>query len=123
MRGLEGAGLFTLAGDLAKGGVEDSERSGAVAAVRRANAGQSIVEELPAALGQALRGRSAALAVAAITQRASGEMTRLAAMSSAALDADEVARRCALLATAGVKVSPRPLLVDAEPIAWVIADG
>lgn len=118
IRALVGAGLFQLAEGLASGAGEDPQLVAAVMAARAEHGEQSVVAELPQALGQWARARRPD-AVAAIRAEAEAEMARLAAMQVAALDADAVAERQNWLG--GVFTTAEPLLdASAMPICWVI---
>jgi SAM-dependent methyltransferase len=117
MQALADAGLFALAEGLAAGRGEDPALMARVVATRQAHASQSVVDELPAALGQWARaGRRDA--VAAIQVEAEAEMTRLAAMQAAALDGEAVAERVSWL---GMPARCEVLAGPDGPIAWVMA--
>lgn len=118
MQALVGAGLFQLAEGLASGAREDPHLVAAVMAVRAEHGTQSVVAELPQALGQWARARRPD-AVAAIRVEAEAEMARLAAMQLAALDAGAVAERQTWLG--GRLTTADPLLdTSGAPICWVI---
>ena len=122
MRALDAAGLFTMAADIATGRGEDATRAGAIARARQQHAAQSICEELPVALGQALGRPDPRRGVAAITAMASAETVRLGAMVAAALDDQGVAVMLARLEAAGVKAQGEPLAVAGEaPFAWLVS--
>lgn len=121
MRALIEGGLFTLARDIAAGRGEDARRATEIASVRRTHAGHGIVDELPQALGQALRGAQPALAVAMLEGKAIGEMARLVAMLDAALDERGVERMVGELRRAGVAATFEPLEGGGAPIAWLVA--
>ncbi|MBU6166540.1 MAG: methyltransferase domain-containing protein [Alphaproteobacteria bacterium] len=118
MRALVAAGLFALAEGLAAGRGEDAGLVRQVMAARAAHPGHSVVAELPQALGQWARaGRPDA--VAAIRAEAEAEMTRLAAMQGAALDADGIGERQDWLRGRASRVE---CLTEADgtPICWVL---
>lgn len=103
MQAMAGAGVFALAEGLAAGRGEDAGLSAAVQAARSRHGDQSVVTELPGALGHWARaGRGDA--VASIRAEAEAEMARLAAMQAAALDAEAVAVRVGWLAPVAVEV-------------------
>lgn len=117
MRALDDAGLFGLAAGLAAGRGEDPAVMAKVLAAREAHAAQSVVVELPAALGQWARaGRRDA--VAAIRAEAEAEMARLAAMQLAALDGAAIAERAGWL---GLLTQIDVLAGPDGPIAWVLS--
>ncbi len=117
MRAMADAGLFALSDGLAAGRGEDPALAAAVRAAMAAHAGQSVVQELPAALVHWARaGRRDA--VAAIRVEAEAEMARLTAMQAAALDADAVAQRLQWLAPLRAEASV--LAADGLPVAWII---
>ena len=118
MQAMAAAGLFRLAADLAERGVEDIALVTSVQAARAAHGDQSVVQELPAALGQWARARRPD-AVAAIRAEAEAEMARLVAMQAAALDQRRLADRLAWLAP--VAATAEPLAgPDGAPIGWLV---
>ncbi|GGI91200.1 hypothetical protein GCM10007973_29380 [Polymorphobacter multimanifer] len=122
MVAMDAAGMFGLAREMAAGGADDPVRGAAVLAARQAHAQQSIVMELPAAIGQALGRPDRGVLVAAIERQARGEMARLAAMDAAALDAEALAERLGWLAAAGVTAEAAVIAgPDGAPFAWDIA--
>ncbi len=121
MVAMEGAGLFALARRIAMGHPQDGETADAVTRARHAHRAQSIVEELPIALGQALNSHHPVALVDAIRAKAHGEIERLGAMEAAALDQAGATRIVDQLASLGVASSARPLRIgDGAPIAWSI---
>lgn len=118
LRALADSGLFVLAQRVAAGLDEEPGLARAVMAARAAHAGQSVVVELPQALGHWARlGR--ADAVAAIKAEALAEMQRLSAMQAAALDATGLAMRVDWLA--GVTCSVDVLAsASGDPVGWVV---
>jgi SAM-dependent methyltransferase len=120
MRDMVGAGMFELARDMAAGQPEDAVRGPAVLAARQRHAAQSIVMELPVAIGQVLGRRDGAALLGQIERQARGEMARLAAMDAAALEEDAVRLRCGWLAAAGVLAEATVLEADGAPFAWVV---
>ncbi len=122
MEAMAAAGMFALAQDMARGQPEDPVRGAAVLAARRAHVQQSIVMELPVAIGQALGRPDRVGLVAAIERQARGEMARLAAMDAAALDEVALAARLDWLAGAGVTAEATVIAgPDGAPFAWDIA--
>lgn len=120
MRDMVAAGMFDLARDMAAGQPEDAVRGPAVLAARQRHRAQSIVMELPGAIGQILGRPDGAALLVQIERQARGEMARLAAMDAAALDADAVAVRCGWLAAAGMAATAEVLEGDGAPFAWVV---
>lgn len=118
MRAMADAGLFRLAAAAAAAQAEDHVATAAVRAAIVAHAEQSVVAELPAALGHWLRaGRPDA--VEAIRLEAEAEMARLAAMQAAALDAADVAERLGWLAP--LQATGDVLMAEGDAVAWTIA--
>ncbi|WP_017666818.1 class I SAM-dependent methyltransferase [Sandarakinorhabdus sp. AAP62] len=117
MQAMAAAGLFTLAEQIASGHGEDAALAQAVMAARRDHADQTVVSELPGALGHWAQRRQRE-AVAAIRIEAEAEMARLAAMQSAALDAEGVAQRLAWLAPLAAQA--RSLDGPDGVIGWVV---
>lgn len=117
MRAMADAGLFALATELAFGRPEDVARAARVQAARQAHGTQSVVEELPMALGHWARARRPD-AVAAIRAEAEAEMARLAAMQAAALDAAGIEARLAWLP--GVTATAEVLAGPDGPIGWLV---
>lgn len=118
MRAMADAGLFALAEAVASGHGEDPAAAQVLLAAREAHGDQSVVSELPMALGHWARARRPD-AVAAIRVEAEAEMARLSAMQGAALDAAAMAERLCWLLPLVVDAAP---LVgpDGLPIGWVV---
>jgi SAM-dependent methyltransferase len=119
MVALSEAGLFVLAEAMAARQAEDALRVAKVQAALAAHAGQSVVQELPAALGHWAR-MARPDAVRAIKDEAEAEMARLKAMQTAALSAGMLAERANWLE--GITITTQ-MLQDgdaASPLAWVI---
>jgi len=117
MRALAEAGLFVLAEGLAAGAGEDPAVMAKVLLAREAHSAQSVVVELPAALGQWARaGRRDA--VAAIRAEAEAEMARLAAMQAAALDGEAVSERAGWL---GLPARFEVLAGPDGSIGWMVS--
>ena len=113
------AGLLALARRAACGAGEDQETVAAITRARQAYSDQSIVAELPMALGQALAGRRPAEMVERIAARLSSEIDRLTAMQAAALNDAGAQRLAAQFDALGVCCSARPVVLDnGDRIAW-----
>lgn len=118
---LAGAGLFTMARADAAGIARDPARLAAVAAARERHATQSIVDELPRALGQALRTPDPRGGVARIAAMADAETERLRAMIAAARDADAMGEMTSVLSDGGLPATARPIGEDEKrPTAWAV---
>jgi SAM-dependent methyltransferase len=117
MQAMAQAGLFALAALVARGQPEDPVLAARVRAARMAHAAQSVVEELPMALGQWAHARRPD-AIAAIRAEAEAEMARLAAMQAAALDAAGITARLAWLP--GVRATAEVLGGPDGPIGWLV---
>jgi SAM-dependent methyltransferase len=120
MQDMVGAGMFDLARDMAAGRPEDAVRGPAVLAARQRHRAQSIVMELPVAIGQVLGRPDGAALLGQIERQARGEMARLAAMDAAALDADGLRQRCGWLAAAGIVSEAEVLEADGAAFGWVV---
>lgn len=121
MQAMDAAGMFALARSMAAGALEDAAWGGRVLAARRAHDKQSIVMELPAAIGAALARPDGLAVIASIERQARGEMARLAAMDAAALDSAAVAERVLWLADAGISSEATLISTDTGvPFAWDI---
>lgn len=118
---LRGAGLFAIGRDAALGRRPEPAREAALDAAQARFAGQSIVQELPAAVGQALRGPNPLIAVSALERKAAMESARLAAMAAAARDAAGIAAMAARLEAGGVGAEVAVLRTGGAEDAWVIA--
>lgn len=113
-----GAGLFDSARRIAGGRSEDADTARRIAVARRDHAAQSIVDELPAALGQALRGPGAMAGVAAIEAALNDELARLDALERAAMHRQDVTALCARAGAAGLRLSASRLAGGGAPLAW-----
>ena len=120
MRALEKAGLFRLARQ-AVAGIRVPGDAVAVAAARAAHQNQGIATELPLALEQARAASRPLDQIAAIERRAQAEMERLAAMTTAAHSAQDIAGLVADFESAGVQMVARKLEVSGEGnLGWVV---
>ncbi|OYY78827.1 MAG: hypothetical protein B7Y43_04570 [Sphingomonas sp. 28-62-20] len=122
MMALFEAGLFALAHRVAHGAPEDETTVATIDAACQAYRQQSIVEELPLALSQALRSRQPIAMVDWITTKARREVARLQAMVQAALDVQDVERMVGDLTLLGADCAARLIMIDGdEPVAWLIS--
>lgn len=122
MRAMADAGLFALAQAVAAGGAEDALTVQAITRARETYRDQSIIEDLPIALGQALAGPQPPAAVAVILGRAEAEMARLHAMISAAMDRQGAVACVGALGAHGAVAQLSPVVAGAVgPIGWQIA--
>lgn len=115
------AGLLSLAQRVALGGNEDSATTEKINRACETYRDQSIVRELPLALGSALVGRQPVAVVQAISVRALAEIARLQAMQAAAFDSVAAAALVAAFERLGVDCTARTVLIErGAPMAWEI---
>lgn len=115
------AGLLSLARRVALGGTDDAATTAKINRACEAYRDQSIVGELPLALGRALAGRQAVAMVQAISVRALAEIGRLQAMRAAALNEAAAATVVAEFDRLGVHCTARAVLIErGSPMAWEI---
>lgn len=117
---LRDAGLFGLGRDVSAGRRPDPRRLAAIEAARRAHPGQSIADELPLAVEQALGSPGSGAAVDALDTKSALELARLAAMLAAALDRAAAERMRDALAAAGVPTELAMLAPDGAPDAFIL---
>ena len=115
------AGLLSLARRVALGGTDDAATTARINRACVTYRDQSIVGELPLALGRALAGRQAVAMVQAISVRVLAEIGRLQAMQAAALDKAAVAEVVAEFGRLGVPCTAVAVLIErGSPMAWEI---